>query len=107
MVNYLSLIVFLVQIPDFHFLASEEAEWHMVKVRNNLEKAIHKLQDYWKKFIEKDFIRHQRFTPKSHLQQQKRWRFIGRIKRSLEGQILPHHLHEDSKPKVLDPSSQK
>jgi len=28
----------------------------MIRVRDNLGNAIHKLQNYWKKFIEKDFF---------------------------------------------------
>ncbi len=79
----------------------------MIKARDNLDRAIQKLQNYWKKFIEEDFFKHQRFTPKSHLQQQKRWRFFGPFKKSLREEGLPHHLHDDSKHKVFDQSSQK
>ncbi len=79
----------------------------MIKVRDNLDRAIHKLQNYWKKFIEKDFFKHQRFTPKSHLQQQKRWRFIGSIRKPFNGEGLPHHLRDHSKHKVFDQFSQK
>ncbi len=69
----------------------------MVRVRDNIDKAVRGLDGYWKRFVERDFIRHQRLTRKGRPQQQKRWRLLRQIRKILKQPLFPRDFGGESK----------